>query len=152
TNRDEIVPVELARRASQKASASSAPQELPAGKYTVILEPAAVLDLVGQIFGDFSATAIADQRSFLTERIGTQLFGRNITIHDDVFHPFQAGSPYDGEGVPRKRLTLVSDGVPTEIAYSRASARKAGVGSTGHGLPLPNEIGEMPLNIVIAGG
>jgi len=152
TDRAGISPASLARSAAQKARLSKTPRELPPGRYTVILEPAAVLDLVGQIFGDFSATAIADQRSFLTERIGTQLFGRNITIHDDVFHPFQAGSPYDGEGVPRKRLTLVADGVPTEIAYSRASARKAGVASTGHGLPLPNEIGEMPLNIVIAGG
>ena len=50
----------------------------------MILEPAAVLDLVGQMFGDFSATAIRDGRSFLTDRIGQKLFGENITIHDDV--------------------------------------------------------------------
>ena len=147
-----ISPLGLARSAASKARLSKAPRELPPGHYTVILEPAAVLDLVGQIFGDFSATAIADQRSFLTDRIGKKLFGSNITIHDDVRHPMQAGSPYDGEGLPRQRLTLVEDGVPREIACSRSSAKKAGVAPTGHGLPLPNEVGEMPLNIVIAGG
>ena len=86
---------------------------------------AAVLDLVGQMFGDFSATAIRDGRSFLNDRIGKKLFGENITIHDDVWHPGQAGAPFDGEGLPRKRLTLVEGGVVREIAYSRQAAALA---------------------------
>ena len=50
-----------------------------------------MLDLVGQIFMDFSGTAIADQRSFLNDRIGEKLFGSNITIYDDVAFPLQTG-------------------------------------------------------------
>lgn len=145
-------PLALARTASVKATASLNPREIPADKYTVILQPAAVLDLVGQIFGDFSGTALQDQRSFLNERVGTQLFGPNVTIEDDAWHPLQSGAPFDGEGVPRKRLKLVEGGVPREVAWSRMAAAKAGVEPTGHGFPLPNESGEMPLNIVIAGG
>jgi predicted Zn-dependent protease len=118
----------------------------------VVLEPAAVLDLVGQMFGDFSATSLHDQRSFLTDRLGKKLFGENINIYDDVAHPLQTGTPYDGEGVPRRKLVLVEGGVPRDVAYSRASAQRAGVEPTGHGFPLPNEIGEAPMNIVIAGG
>jgi predicted Zn-dependent protease len=118
----------------------------------VILEPAAVLDLVGQIIPDFSATALEDQRSFLTGRMGERIFGENITIHDDVRHPMQAGEPFDGEGVPRRRLLLVERGVANEVAWSRAAAHRKGVAPTGHGFPLPNEGGEMPVNIVIAGG
>ena len=147
-----IEPVELAQRARDKARLSKNPRELPPGHYTVVLEPAAVLDLVGQIFGDFSATALSDQRSFLTDRLGQKLFGENIHIYDDVAHALQSGVPYDGEGVPRRKLTLVEAGVPREVAYSRASAHRAGVKPTGHGFPLPNEIGEAPMNIVIAGG
>lgn len=147
-----IDPMALARSAAEKARLSRDPQEIAPGRYTVILEPAAVLDLVGQMFGDFSATAIADSRSFLTDRLGTKLFGDNIHITDDVAHPLQAGVPFDGEGVARRKLTLVDGGVPRELAYSRSSARRAGVEPTGHGFPLPNEIGEAPLNIVIAGG
>jgi predicted Zn-dependent protease len=152
TELSQMSPLQLAKSAATKSRLSKSPRELPADKYTVILEPAAVLDLVGQIFGDFSATAIADQRSFLTDRIGQQLFGKNITIFDDVYHPMQAGSSFDGEGVPRERLVLVEEGVPRQVAYSRASAKQAGVEPTGHGFPLPNEAGEMPVNIVIAGG
>lgn len=145
-------PSALARSACQKARLSRNPREIPPGRYTVILEPAAVLDFVGQMFGDFSATAMHDQRSFLTDRLGTRLFGENIHIFDDALHPLQAGVPFDGEGEPRRKLALVEAGVPRDLAYSRASARRAGVQPTGHGFPLPNEVGEAPLNIVIRGG
>ncbi len=149
---------ELADQAIETALASRDPQKLEAGKYTVILEPAAVLDIVGFMFWDYSGMAILDQRSFLTGRIGTKLFGDNITIWDDVTHPLQAGSPYDGEGVARKRVPLVENGIVRRVVYARSTAErmkhselrdKAGpIEATGHGFPLPNEIGEMPLNIV----
>jgi PmbA protein len=145
-------PAALALRASTKAFASATPREIEPGKYTVILEPPAVLDLVGQMFGDFSGTAIEDQRSFLTSRLNERIFGERIAIYDDVYHPLQSGEPFDGEGVPRKRLTLVERGVPTELAWSRQTAARKGVIPTGHGYPVPNEIGEMPHNIVIRGG
>src|SRR5262249_61725343 len=122
------------------------PMELPPGRYTVILEPAAALDLVGQMFGDFSATAIDDGRSFLSGRVHEKLFGDNITITDDVYHPDQSGAPFDGEGVLTKRLSLVERGVVRQVPYGRQAAHKAGVEPTGHGFPLPNEFGEAPAN------
>lgn len=148
----DLDPVALARSACSKAQASRAPAELPPGAYTVILEPAAVLDLAGQMFGDFSATAIHDGRSFLRDRIGQKLFGGNITIWDDACHPLQAGAPFDGEGMPRRTLALVDRGVVREVAHCRQAAQLAGVAPTGHGFPLPNEFGEAPMNIVMAGG
>jgi predicted Zn-dependent protease len=151
-DRRALDPVALARSAARKADGSRHPRELPAGRYTVILEPAAVLDLVGQMFMDFSGTALADGRSFLKDRVGRKLFGENITIHDDARHPLQSGAAFDAEGVPRRRLTLVDAGVVREIAWCRQAAALAGVPATGHGFPLPNEIGEAPMNIVIAGG
>ena len=151
-------PPRLAQIAAEKAVASASPREIAPGKYTVILEPAAVLDTVGFAFFDFGGLAILDQRSFLNNRIGTQLFGDNITIWDDVAHPAQSGSPFDGEGVPRQRVKLVENGVVKRLVYSRASAVKmkksehaANVGpmeATGHGFPIPNEVGEAPMNIV----
>ena len=148
----DLDPVGMARTAAAKARGSADPVELPPGAYTVILEPAAVLDLVGQMFGDFSATAVADGRSFLRDRIGEKLFGENITICDDVHHPLQAGAPFDGEGVPRRKLILADRGVVRDVAYCRQAAQAAGVEPTGHGFPLPNEYGEAPMNIVVAGG
>jgi predicted Zn-dependent protease len=145
-------PQELARRASEKAHFAVSARELPAGRYTVILEPAAVLDLVGFLFYDFAVTALEDKRSCLTNRMGKQLFGSNITILDDVYHPLQQGPPFDGEGLPRQKVVLVDRGVPKNLVYSRASAKAAGKKPTGHGFALPNEYGEAPMNLVFSGG
>jgi predicted Zn-dependent protease len=153
-------PLALAETAAKKALDSAQPRVVPAGKCTVILEPAAVLDIVGFMFWDYSGMAILDQRSFLTGRIGTKLFGENVTIWDDVLHPLQSGTPFDGEGMSRRRLTLVENGVVPRVVYARATAERmkrsehAGkvgpIAATGHGFALPNEMGEMPLNIVFA--
>jgi PmbA protein len=148
----------LAETAAQKAVDSAHPREIAPGKYTVVLEPAAVLDIVGFMFWDYSGVAILDQRSFLNDRIGTKLFGENINICDDSAHPLQAGSPFDGEGMRRQRVPLVENGVVKRVVYARATAQKMKTSEyaskvgliepTGHGFPLPNEVGEMPMNIV----
>jgi len=151
-------PVALAEIAARKAFESVKPQEIPAGKYTVILEPAAVLDIVGFIFFDFGGLSVLDQRSFLNNRVGTKLFGENISIWDDVAHPLQSGTPFDGEGVRREKVQLVENGVIKCLVYARATAEKMKrtehkdkvglIEPTGHGFPLPNEMGEAPMNIV----
>ena len=148
----EFHPQKLAERASEKAHLAVKTQELAPGRYTVILEPAAVLDLVGFLFYDFAATAVQDKRSCLNDRMGKQLFGKNISIVDDVFHPLQKGAPFDGEGILRQRALLVDRGVPKNLVYSRASAKAARRKPTGHGFALPNEYGEAPMNLVFSGG
>ncbi len=151
-------PAALANIAASKAANSAAPREIAPGKYTVILESSAVLDMVGFAFFDFGGLAILDQRSFLSNRVGTRLFGENITIWDDVSHPLQSGSPFDGEGMRRQKVQLVESGVVKRLVYARASAEKmkrseyaskvGPIEATGHGFPIPNEMGEAPMNIV----
>jgi len=149
---DDIDPQRLAERASDKAHQATNARELAPGRYTVILEPAAVLDLVGFLFYDFAATALQDKRSCFNGRMGKQVFGKNISIVDDVYHPLQLGAPFDGEGIPRQRVLLVDHGIPRNLVYSRASAKVAKKKPTGHGFMLPNEYGEAPMNLVFSGG
>jgi len=151
-------PAALAEISARKALESAGPREIPAGKYTVILEPAAVLDMAGFMFFDFGGLSILDQRSFLNNRVGTQIFGANINIWDDVAHPLQSGTPFDGEGIRRQRVHLVENGIVKRLVYARATAEKmkqseykdkvGPVAATGHGFSLPNEMGEAPMNIV----
>ena len=147
----EIESLELAERAAQKALQSQNPREIPPGKYTVILEPAAVLDLLGFLVLDFSGLAVHEKRSCLTDRVGEEVFGDNISLRDDVFHPSQTGAPFDGEGIPRQRVNIVKKGVVKSLVYARQTAHMLGTQPTGHGFPLPNEYGEAPLNIVMEG-
>lgn len=154
----------LAEIAAEKALLSASPVELPPGKYTVILEPSAVVDLLGFLVADFSGLALLEQRSCLNGRLGTKLFGENISIVDDVSHSEQTGAGFDGEGVVRQGLTLVEHGVVREVAMSRGTAARIrgselaekllNAQATGHGFSLPNEGGEAASNIVfkVAGG
>jgi predicted Zn-dependent protease len=117
-----------------------------------------VLDMSGFMFWDFGGLSILDQRSFLNNRVGTQLFGENINLWDDVAHPLQSGTPFDGEGIARQRVQLVENGIVKRLVYARGTAKrmeqseykdKVGpIAVTGHGFSLPNEMGEAPMNIV----
>lgn len=147
-----IDPLALAESASRKAAESRQPREIPPGRYTAILEPSAVLDLVGFLFYDFAGTAVLDKRSCLNERMGKKIFGENITIWDDAYHPLQSGPAFDGEGMPRQKVPLVDRGVPKNLVYARATAKKMKAKPTGHGFSLPNEYGEAPMNLVFSGG
>jgi predicted Zn-dependent protease len=83
--------------------------------------------------------------------MGKKVLGDNITLHDDVFHPLQSGAPYDGEGIPRQKVLLVDKGVPRNLVYARATAKKMKAKPTGHGFSLPNDHGEAPMNLVFGG-
>lgn len=146
-----VDPRALAKAAAQKALLSRNPIEVKPGKYTVILEHSATLELLGFMLWDLAATSHLDKRSFLVNRLGEKVFGDNITISDDVYHPEQAGPAFDAEGVPKQRVEIVKNGVLKNLVFGRRSARLMGAKPTGHGWPEPNPIGEQPMNIVFEG-
>ncbi|MGO8786419.1 MAG: metallopeptidase TldD-related protein, partial [Terriglobia bacterium] len=110
-----------------------------------------MLDLMGFMILDFSGQAVHEQRSCLTGRVGQKMFGENINLRDDVFHPLQTGAPFDGEGIPRQRVPIVEKGAVKNLVYARQTAHRLGTQPTGHGFPLPNEYAEAPMNIVMDG-
>lgn len=142
---------ELAKRAATKAMAAADPAGISPGKYTVIMEHSAFLDILNYLWWDFTGTSHLDKRSSLLDKLGEKVFGDNITIEDDVYHLEQAGCPFDGEGLARKKVTIVENGVLRNLVFGRRSATRMGVAPTGHGLPEPNALGDNPMNIVIAG-
>jgi predicted Zn-dependent protease len=143
---------EMAELAVTKAASARDPEDLTPGRYVAILEPAAVLDLLCYLWWDFAGTSHVDKLSCLLDKVGEKVFGDNISISDDVTHPMQSGSPFDGEGLARLSLTLVENGVLKGLVHSRQSAKKMNGEPTGHAVIQPSAIGEMPLNLVIAGG
>lgn len=143
---------ELAASAAAKARANNNPVEVPPGRYTVILEPAAVIDLLWFLAYDFAATSHIDKQSCFGGKLGEKVLGDNITILDDPYHPLGSGAPFDGEGQPRQRVTLVDQGKIAGMVVGRKAAATLSIDATGHGLPEPNAEGEMPMNLVVAGG
>jgi predicted Zn-dependent protease len=121
----------LGTRAAAKARAGADPVELPPGRYEVVLEPAAVGDILYflAVYG-FNGKAVNERRSFAEP--GTAQFDPSVTLVDDASRVGAPGLPFDVQGTPKPRLELVAAGVTAAITHDRRTAAEAGVESTGH--------------------
>src|SRR5574338_186135 len=141
-----IDPAALAGTAIDKAAMSKSPAAIEPGKYTVVLEPAAMADML--VFFLFSANARqADEgRSFFSKkgggnRIGDQVLGEKVRIFSDPAHPLAPTVAFDGEGLPLTRDVWVENGVLKNLFYSRFWAQKMGKSPTAG-----------PGNVIMEGG
>jgi PmbA protein len=143
----------LADRAVEKAIRSRDAKPWDPGAYTVVLEPAAVADLLQDMsWISLGALAVQEGRSFLSGRMGERVAGENITLLDDPFHPLHRGAPFDAEGIPTRPTTMIERGIARSPVYDRPTAAKEGKESTGHSLPIPNTIGPLARHLVLEGG
>jgi len=146
-------PAALGRTAVDKAVRSRNPEPLPPGDYTVILEPAAVGQLLLFLgFLAFSGKSFAQGRGVLSGRMGETVTGTNITVIEDPFLSEFPGVPFDYEGVPKQKVTLIEQGVAKGVVHDRRSAAMAGTESTGHALPPDNARGPYPKNMTLLPG
>jgi len=143
----------LGETALRKAEGSRAPGELAPGRYTVVLEPAAVAELVAFLaWLGLGAQSEQEGRSFLSGRMGERITGAGVTVVDDAFDPRSLGRPFDYEGTPRRRVSLIEDGVARAVVHDRRTARAAGVESTGHATAPPAVEGPLPYDLVLGTG
>jgi predicted Zn-dependent protease len=143
----------LAERAVEKALRSREPRAWDPGRYTVVLEPAAVADLLQEMaWISFGALLVQEGRSFLAGRLGQAVMGENISLRDDPYHPLHRSAPFDSEGIPTRPVTIIERGVARSPVYDRRTAAKEGRESTGHALPTPNTLGPVARNLVLEGG
>ena len=126
----------LAKIAVDKAVKSAKPTKLDPGRYTVVLEPAAVADLLGFLTGAFDARRADEGRSFFSKagggtRVGEKLFPDFITLRTDPTDPQLETTPFDAGGFPIAPTTWVDKGVVKALAYDRFWAQKQGKQPTG---------------------
>ncbi len=148
-----IDPEALALRAAETAAASRNPRTVHPGRYTVVLAPEAVSELVLFLgYLAFGALPYLEGRSPVAGRLGESLFSPLITIDDDAYHNKGLGVPFDFEGIPRNQVRIVDRGVFSALVQDRVSAQKMNTKTTGHSLPQPNAEGPIPMNLVIREG
>ena len=141
-----LQPGALAETAIDKAATAKNPSGIEPGKYTVILEPAALADML--VFMLFSADARqADEgRSFFSKkgggnRVGEQIVGDKVRIYSDPAHPLAPSICFDNEGLPIAKNVWVENGVLKDLFYSRFWADKMGKKPTAG-----------PANVIMEGG
>jgi predicted Zn-dependent protease len=126
----------LANHAINKARLSRNPVAIEPGKYTVILEPQAVGDLVTLMAFALGARQADEGRSAFAKqgggnKIGEQIVDKRVTILSDPQDPQLLAQPYDGQGLPLSRQVWVENGVLKQLFYSRFWAQKQGKTATG---------------------
>lgn len=132
--------------AAQKATGSATARALEPGKYTVILEPAAGIVLLEQLYGSLDARSADEGRSFLSKpggktRLGEKLVDERVNIYSDPANPELPTSVWNGDGQAQKKVSWIEKGVVKNLSYSRYWAEKKGV------QPLPR-----PGGIIMEGG
>jgi PmbA protein len=144
----------VGRAAVDKALRSRNPESIEPGEYTVILEEEAVADMVFYLgYMGFGALAVQEERSFMNGKIGEKITGDKVTIWDDGSDPRGLPLPFDFEGVPKKRVSLIENGVAVGVVHDSFTAgREKGATSTGHALAMPNTFGPLPINLFMATG
>jgi predicted Zn-dependent protease len=104
----------------------------------------------------FSARGVLDGMSFLCGRAGEQLCDERISITDEpgFAHPAAVGSPFDAEGVPRRRVAMLDHGRAGDCVSDRGTAARLGLESTGHAPSGTNDLtdGPVPANLVFHAG
>jgi predicted Zn-dependent protease len=132
----------LGARAAAKVRAGADPIELPPGHYEVVLEPAAVADVLQNLaVWCFSGKAVNERRSFAD--VGAAQFDAAVNLVDDAL---STGDAYDGEGTPHRRLPLVEAGTTVAVCHDRRTAAEAGTTSTGNATGLASW-GALPLHL-----
>jgi len=138
--------------AAAKCQASELQRSLPAGEYTVILEPAAVADLMAvaaNIF--FDGRAFREGRTPFS-RLGVKMFSDQLNISDDSLNPQGMQMPFDFEGVAKQRLNLVNRGVLQAVCLDNGTAAGLKTASTGHAAPPGSSRGPIPWHLAVEAG
>ncbi len=132
--------------AIDKALQSKNAKAIEPGKYTVILEPAASVQLLQNMFGSFNARTADEGRSFMSKegggtKLGEKIVDERVNLYSDPQDPRVPGSTWNQGGVPVKKIDWLKDGVVQNLFYSRYWAKEKGVD------PVP-----FPSNGIMAGG
>jgi PmbA protein len=156
-------PSKVGRSAGERAVARLNPQKKKTSQVPVVYDWRASSSLLRHLTGAINGAGIARGTSFLKEMMGEQVFGDNITIHDDPHRKRGLSSkPFDGEGIATTPKKIIENGKLTTWLLDLASSRQLGLSTTGNaargtsGPPSPSstnvylEAGELSVAELIA--
>ena len=134
----ETIGVEAARRTVRRLGARKvATQRVP-----IVFDQDTAASLMGTLSSAVSGYALYKGASFLVNHLGKSIAPEWVTVYDDGRMVGGLGSrPFDGEGLPTRKTTVVDRGVLTSYLLDTYSAKKLGLSSTGN---ASRSVGENP--------
>lgn len=121
----------IARESIRKALEGGNARTIDPGVYTVILEPQAVADLVGNLGFTFNARNADEGRSVYSApggktRVGETIFDERISVYSDPWNTELPGSQSSQGGIPAEKIYLVRNGILENLVYNRYWAKQKG--------------------------
>jgi PmbA protein len=122
------------QEAGEKAAALLGARPCATGAYCLVIAPEVMAALLSYLAQGLSADAVQKGRSLFADKLGGAIGSGRVTLLDDGLAPGgMATNPFDGEGVPRQRTSLIKAGVLGAYLHSSYTARKAGEGAISTG-------------------
>lgn len=143
----------LTDKAIRKCGLSRDPIGVEPGKYDVLLEPAAVANLLEWLsFIGFGAVGYHEKTSFLSGENKKKVMASSVNLYDDGLDSFGVAFPFDFEGVGKSKVHFVKNGLGGRPVYDLINGSKNKTKSTGHGMLFGGSTGPIPLNLFMAPG
>ncbi len=126
-------PTEIGQEAARRTLRRLGAHKVLTQKAPVVFDPRIASSLLGHLCSAVSGSAIYRGASFLADRLGERIAPEGVTVYDDGTLPAGLGSkPFDAEGLPTRRTTVVERGVLQNYLLDTYTARKLGMRSTGN--------------------
>jgi len=131
-------PEDIGQEAARRAIRRLGARRVPTQRVPIVFCPEVARSLIGHLFEAASGDSIWRSASFLAGQLGESIAASGLTIIDDhtmILPNGVAGfgtSPFDGEGLPARRNTVVENGVLKTYLLNTYTARKLNMKSTGN--------------------
>lgn len=126
-------PEDIGRRAAARALRRLGARKVATQKVPVVFEPRVARSLLDHIFDAISGDSVYRGETFLADKLGQKVASEKLTVVDDATIPRLFGSsPFDDEGVPSRKTTVIKDGVLQSWLLNSYTGRKLGLKTTGN--------------------
>jgi PmbA protein len=146
----EAVGIEAARR----TVATLGSRKVDTQECAIVFDPEVARSIVGTIFSVANGSSFWRKSTYLHGKEGELIASPLVTITDDPLIPRAPGSrPFDGDGLPTRKNSIVEKGVLSPVLCDVYSARKLGRQSTGSaGRGIGGNPGPTTSNLVMQAG
>ncbi|MGI9500543.1 MAG: TldD/PmbA family protein [Geminicoccaceae bacterium] len=147
-------PATIGEEAGRRAARRVNPKKVKTQAVPVVFDPRVSGSIIRHLISAISGPSVARGTTFLKDRLGEEVFAREISIVEDPLRTDGLRSrAFDDEGLAAASGKLIDQGQLTTWLLDCASARQLGLSPTGHGARgLSSTPSPSPANVYMGPG